>query len=111
MFTLNIEHAINDFPTWKQAFDRFAQTRRDAGVVSHRISRPVDDPNYLVVELEFDAQDTAERFRQYLHNVVWANSDASPALVGAPATRILEACEPYANPNRNQHRHIERGTP
>ena len=92
MFTLSIEHAISDFPTWKQAFDRFAEARERAGVRSHRIRRPVGDPHYLVIELEFDDQESADNFRKFLDHVVWANRDASPALVGAPATRILEAC-------------------
>lgn len=92
MFTLSIEHAISDFPTWKQAFDRFAERREKAGVVSHRVSRLVADPHYLVIELDFDAQDNAENFRKFLHNVVWENRDASPALVGTPETRVLEAC-------------------
>lgn len=91
MFTLSIEHAINDVATWKQAFDRFADARREAGVVRHRIRRPVDDPHYLVIELDFDARENADDFRRFLHDVVWANPDASPALAGAPTTRILEA--------------------
>jgi hypothetical protein len=92
MFTLSIDHAISDFPTWKQAFDRFAQARQVAGVVSHRIRRPVDDPHHLVIELEFESHENADAFRQFLANVVWADRDASPALVGAPTCRILEAC-------------------
>ena len=92
MFTLSIEHAINDFPTWKQAFDRFADARRSAGVVSHRIRRPVDDRHYVVIELEFDAKERADNFRQFLHKVVWTNREDSPALVGEPRTRILEVC-------------------
>ena len=92
MFTLSIEHAISDFPTWKRAFDRFADARQQAGVLSHRIRRPVDDPYYLIIELEFHAQESADNFRQFLHNVVWTNRDASPALVGAPETRSREAC-------------------
>jgi len=92
VFTLSIEHAISDFPTWKHAFDRFADARQNAGVVSHRVRRPVGDPHYLVIELEFDVQGSADNFRQFLHDVVWANRDASPALVGTPASRILEAC-------------------
>jgi hypothetical protein len=92
MFTLSIEHAISDFPTWKQAFDRFSEARQAAGVMSHRIRRRVEDAHYLVIELEFDNREAAESFRQLLHNVVWANRDTSPALVGAPQTRILEPC-------------------
>jgi hypothetical protein len=92
MFTLSIEHAISDFSTWKEAFDRFAEARRNAGVLSHRIRRPVGDPHYLVIELEFDAQENADNFRKFLDDVVWTNRDASPALIGAPSSRILEAC-------------------
>jgi hypothetical protein len=92
MFTLSIEHAIIDFRTWKQGFDRFGEAREKAGVLSHRVRRPVDDPHYLVIELDFAAQENADTFRRFLHHVVWANRDASPALVGTPETRILEAC-------------------
>jgi hypothetical protein len=92
MFTLSIEHAISDFPTWKQAFDRFGEAREQAGVLSHRVRRPVDDPNYLVIELDFEARENADAFQQFLHSVVWSNADAAPALVGTPETRILAAC-------------------
>jgi hypothetical protein len=92
MFTLSIEHAIGDFPTWKRAFDRFAEARNNAGVISHRIRRPVGNPHYLVIELEFDARENADNFCEFLHNVVWANREASPALAAAPQTRILEPC-------------------
>ena len=92
MFTLSIEHPISDFPTWKRAFDRFADARQNAGVVSHRIRRPVGDPHHLVIDLEFEAKDRAESFRRFLHTVVWTNRNASPALAGEPETRILEAC-------------------
>lgn len=43
MFTLQIEHSIKDFDTWKAAFDRDPVNRAASGVVSHRIGRPVDD--------------------------------------------------------------------
>jgi hypothetical protein len=90
MFTLSIEHAITDYPTWKTAFDRFATARGQAGVLTDRIRRPVDDQQYLVIELDFETKDGAEEFRQFLTTVVWSNPDASPALSGRPTTRILE---------------------
>lgn len=90
MYTLSIEHAISDFATWKQAFDRFAEARAQAGVLADRIRRPVDDRTYLVIELDFDTKDGAEAFREFLATVVWSNPEASPALAGTPATRVLE---------------------
>jgi hypothetical protein len=90
MYTLNIEHAITDFPTWKAAFDRFADARAQAGVVAHRIRRPVDDRHCLVIELDFETRGNADAFRQFLTTVVWPNSEASPALAGRPTARVLE---------------------
>ncbi len=93
MYTLSIEHAISDFRTWKEAFDRFADARSQAGVLAHRIRRPVDDQQYLVIELDFDAEEQARAFRQFLTTVVWVNPEASPALSGTPATKILEPAD------------------
>lgn len=90
MFTLSIEHGITDYSTWKQAFDGFAGARAQSGVLGHRIRRPVGDEHYLVIELDFPSREGAERFRQFLQDVVWANPNASPALAGSPQARVLE---------------------
>jgi hypothetical protein len=90
MFTLSIEHAITDLSTWKTAYDGFAGAREQAGVLADRIRRPVDDGQYLVIELDFETNERAEAFRHFLTTVVWSNPDASPALSGRPTTRILE---------------------
>ena len=90
MFTLSIEHMITSFPTWKSAFDRFDEARDQAGVVAHRIRRPVDDATYLVIELDFETKEKAEYFRHFLMTVVWSNPEASPGLSGRPTARILQ---------------------
>ena len=89
MVTLLIEHAISDYDTWRTAFDRFATTRRDAGVRAERIARPVDDPAYVVVTLDFDTADRAEGFRQFLTTRIWADPASSPALAGSPRATVL----------------------
>ncbi|MEU5317587.1 hypothetical protein AB0G67_12805 [Streptomyces sp. NPDC021056] len=95
MPTLHIEHPITDFATWKTAFDRFAAARADAGVRRHRVQRPVDDPAYVVVDLDFDDVAAAERFLGFLKSTVWAAPGNAPALAGAPRTRILETAEDH----------------
>lgn len=94
MYTLSIEHAVSDVPTWQQAFARFAEARRGAGVLADRVGALVDDPQHLVIELDFASREAAEGFEAFLRRVVWADRSASPALVGAPRTRILEAVGP-----------------
>ncbi len=62
MATLHIEHAISDYTTWKAAFDRFAPVREKAGIRQHRIQRPIDNGNYVVIDLDFES---AEQARAY----------------------------------------------
>jgi hypothetical protein len=88
--TLHIEHPITDFETWNEAFDRFAEARRRAGVRAHRVQRPVDDPLYVVIDLDFDTVDSAESFLGFLKANIWSNPANAPALAGEPITRILE---------------------
>ncbi len=94
MATLHIEHQISDFDTWVAAFDRFAEARSRAGVRSQRVQRPVDDPEYVVVDLDFDTTEAAEAFLTFLTSTVWASTDNSPALVGTPLTRIMTTTQP-----------------
>lgn len=90
MTTLHIEHAITDFDTWSSAFDRFADTRARAGVWAQRIGRPVDNPAYVVVDLDFDTTAEAQAFLEFVKTNVWGIRENSPGLAGAPETMILE---------------------
>jgi hypothetical protein len=90
MVTLHIEHPITDYDVWRTAFDAFATARREAGVIDERVARPVDDPRYIVVALDFDTTERAASFRHFLETSVWTSPSASPALGGQPKTVILE---------------------
>ncbi len=89
---LQLEHAIKDFDLWKAAFDRDPIDRRALGVRRHRVSRPTDDPNYVVVELEFDTTREAETCHGALVDL-WSTRRDAPALIGAPRVRIVETVE------------------
>jgi len=89
MTTLRIEHAITDYQVWKKAFDGFAEARARAGVRSYAIRLPVDDPKYLVLDLEFDTAAGAQTFAEFLVQHVWSTAASSPGLAGAPKTRVL----------------------
>ena len=89
MTTLHIEHPINDFDVWKAAFDRFADFRTKAGVRGHRLQHPIDDPRFMIIDLDFDTADGAEQFLTFLRSNVWAQPENSPGLAGAPIARIF----------------------
>ena len=78
MATLRIEHAIHDYDLWQQAFDSFEQARAKAGVRSFAIRQPVNDPKYLMLDLEFDTQGQAESFACFLHDRVLVVANVLP---------------------------------
>lgn len=60
MILLHIEHPVPDFDGWKAAFDSDPVGRQKSGVRSYRVLRPTDNPNYAIIDLEFDTLDQAE---------------------------------------------------
>lgn len=57
---LRLEHPVPDFAGWKQAFDSDPVGRERSGVRRYAILRAVDDPNYVLIDLEFDTKREAE---------------------------------------------------
>lgn len=94
MVTVHIEHPIRDFETWKAAFDRDPAGRERSGVRRYRIHRPTDDPNYVLIDLDFERAEAAEGFLAVMREV-WRSPAAAPALVGSPQARIVETVESH----------------
>lgn len=90
MTTLHIEHPITDLNAWLAAFDRFAGARAKAGVQAQRIQHPLDDPNYIIIDLDFTTTQEAQQFLAFLNNQVWSSADNAPALAGTPQTKFLQ---------------------
>ena len=90
---LHIEHQITDLPTWRRAYDSFAEVRRSAGVTAEAVRHPEDDPTWIVVDLELATVEQARAFRGFLEAEVWARPERSPALVGTPRATVLVAGE------------------
>lgn len=91
--TVHIEHPISDLGTWFEGFHLLAGARRQAGVTAQRVFQPVDDDKYILVQLDFDTVDAAERFKSFLESVVWRSEDLAPALAGTPRARVLREAE------------------
>jgi len=92
MYILRIEHAIRDFETWKKAFDNDPARREASGVRHYRVMRSANDPNYVLIDLDFDTFTEAERFLAGMLEV-WQSRRAAPALAGSPHARIVKEVE------------------
>ena len=92
MTTVHIEHPVQDFAGWKAVFDRFGEMRAKHRVRRYDISTPVDDPNFVMIRLDFDGRPDAEAFLATMRGV-WAAPLAASVLGGTPLARIAETVE------------------
>jgi len=90
MIIVRIEHSIQNFDKWKQAFDNDPADRKGAGVRRYQILRPQDDPNYVMIDLEFDSADKADGFLRNMQRI-W--DGPGKAVMQNPRGRIAEVAE------------------
>jgi hypothetical protein len=90
MYILRIEHPVPNYAGWKQAFDSDPVGREKSGVRRYQILRPVDDPNYVMIDLEFDTAGQAEALLAAMR-VVWGRVEGT--IMMNPQARIVEAVE------------------
>ena len=90
MYLLRIEHPVPNYAGWKQAFDSDPVGREKMGVRRYRILRPIDDPNYVMIDLEFDTARQAEALLAAMR-VVWGRVEGT--IMMNPQSRIVEAVE------------------
>ena len=92
MYILRIEHPVPDFDGWKSAFDSDPLGRFKAGVRRYHILRPLDDANYVMVDLEFDTAGEAEALLAALRTL-WRRVEGT--VMSSPQARIVEAVETH----------------
>ena len=88
MHILRIEHPVPDYDTWKEVFDSDPIGREHSGVRRYRILRPTDDPNYVMIDLEFNSASEAEAVHSSLREL-WSRVE----VMHSPQARIVEAVE------------------
>jgi hypothetical protein len=81
---LRIEHPVGDCESWRRAFDSDPEGRERNGVCCrYRLTRACEDPNFVLIDLEFDAPAPAEAFSARLRKL-WARVD----VVHDPEVRV-----------------------
>ena len=90
MYMLRIEHPVPNYAGWKQAFDSDPVGREKSGVRRYQILRPVDDPNFVMIDLEFDTASQAEALLAAMR-VVWGRVEGT--IMMNPKSRIVETVE------------------
>ena len=87
MYMLRIEHPVPNFEGWKRAFDGDPVGREKSGVRRYQILRASDDPNFVMIDLEFDTAKQAEALLAAMR-VVWGRVEGT--IMMNPKARIVE---------------------
>jgi hypothetical protein len=90
MFIVQIEHPVPNFEAWKKAFDSDPVGRERSGVRRYKVLRPIDNPNYSMVDLEFDSSSEVEAFLAAMREV-WSRVEGK--IIENPRVRIVEVVE------------------
>ena len=90
MTVLQIEHKVPNYDGWKKAFESDPIDRKKSGVKRYRIYRPTDDPNYVIIDLEFDDLNNAQMALNALKSL-WSKVEGT--VMVNPKTRILDVVD------------------
>jgi hypothetical protein len=87
---LRIEHRVPDYEGWKQAFDNDPADRRGSGVKRYWIMRSIDDPQHVLIDLEFDTAGQAEALQASMRKI-WNQIEGK--VIFEPRAAIVEIVE------------------
>ncbi len=90
MIILHIEHTVMNFDEWKASFDGYEDFRQKSGVRRYQISRPIDNPNFAMIDLEFDTLQQAEALLSGVQQV-WQR--VTGTLIQNPQWRFSEVVD------------------
>ena len=90
MHILQIEHPVPNYEGWKKAFDSDPINRKQSGVQRYKISRKIDNRNYVIIDLEFESLNEAEACHTALRNL-WNRVEGT--LMNNRQARILGVVE------------------
>ena len=83
MIRMFVRHEVDDYETWRKAYDDFDDERGGLGVRSQAVYRSVDNGNDVTAYHDFDSADAANAFAgsSRLREVMEAAGVSSPPQV------------------------------
>jgi heme-degrading monooxygenase HmoA len=63
---LHVKATVDDFETWKSAFEAYHTRRAEFGGLRYQLYRTTENPNEIVVIIEFDDEESARAWNEYL---------------------------------------------
>lgn len=90
MVDILIKHTVEDYDAWKPGFDDHDSTREEYGQLGYELYRVSDDPNAIVIMMEWDSVENAQRF---LEESDVKEKMAELGVIGEPEIYFLDSIE------------------
>lgn len=88
MTTVHVENTVRDFELWKANFDKYERFRAEQGVQSYRVRRGIDEPDHVLIDLEFADDAAAQAFLPKLAQIM-ASPQAKDQVVEHRRPRVF----------------------
>ncbi|MHB1345597.1 MAG: cyclase [Thermoleophilia bacterium] len=85
-----VRNTVKDYDTWKQSFDKHSPMRKAAGSSGGRLFQSADNPNDVLLILEWD---DVEKAREFAGSAQLREAMEEAGVVGQPEVRYLAAEE------------------
>jgi hypothetical protein len=87
MTVLAVQQTVADYAAWKAGYDNHGATRKEHGALSDQVLRSADDPENLLVLIEFGSMADAQAF---VDDPSLKQAMAAAGVVGAPDISFRE---------------------
>lgn len=90
MAVLTVRHTVADYGTWKAGYDNHGASRKAHGAIRDQVLQSVDDPNDLLVLVEFGSLADAKAFA---NDPSLKETMSASGVVGAPEISFRERAD------------------
>ena len=87
MTVLAVRHTVADYATWKTGYDNHGASRKAHGVIHDQVLQSAEDPNNLLVLIEFGSMADAEAFA---NDPSLKEAMATAGVIGTPDISLRE---------------------
>jgi hypothetical protein len=90
MTVLAVRHTVADYATWKTGYDNHSASRKEHGAIHDQVLQSVDDPNNLLVLIEFGSMADAKAFA---NDPALKEAMSTAGVIGVPDISIRDRTE------------------
>lgn len=85
-----VTHAVEDYDTWRAAYDEFDDFRRESGIVGHAVNQEVGKPNQVIV---YHQSNDMGSLRNFIDSTELKEAMERAGVAGEPDIHFVEVVD------------------